>query len=349
MLGSGRCPACSCRVSNPNSCSSSGVVVPRAQPRRSHAGRELHARAEVLVHDVLPRRARALAHRLARLARQGAADRARVRDRRGGLAAARRRCAVRAAAQAFVYENSRAMALFKDPNVLGSFLVPAALILAEELLRPSLLRARRSTKLVLFILVARRRALLVLARVDRQPGDRPRRDRGGLRRAARRRAPRADAGRRDDVRGHREPRRARRHGQARASCSRARRSRATTRSASARRTSRSTSPTRHPLGVGPGQFEQYSLCRCTRRTCARSRRWGSSVLVLVAALLLGDARLRNAQRRARHRHLRRRFGDAARRVGRLRRLRLRHRHASTGGTSGSSRRSSGPGRQGGVP
>ncbi len=52
-----------------------------------------------------------------------------------------------------VYDNTRALALFKDPNVLGAFLVPAALILAEELLRPSLLRARRSTKLALFVLV----------------------------------------------------------------------------------------------------------------------------------------------------------------------------------------------------
>jgi O-antigen ligase len=52
----------------------------------------------------------------------------------------------------FVYGNSRAIALFKDPNVLGSFLVFAALIVAEELLRPSLLHSRRRTKWVLFVL-----------------------------------------------------------------------------------------------------------------------------------------------------------------------------------------------------
>jgi O-antigen ligase len=37
----------------------------------------------------------------------------------------------------------RAQGLFKDPNVFGPFLVPAALILLEEALRPRLLRLRR--------------------------------------------------------------------------------------------------------------------------------------------------------------------------------------------------------------
>jgi len=41
----------------------------------------------------------------------------------------------------------RAMGLFKDPNVLGPFLVPPALILLEETLSPRLLRARLATKL----------------------------------------------------------------------------------------------------------------------------------------------------------------------------------------------------------
>jgi O-antigen ligase len=53
----------------------------------------------------------------------------------------------------FVYADTRALALFKDPNVLGSFLVFGALILAEELLRPSLLRARPRTKWALFLLL----------------------------------------------------------------------------------------------------------------------------------------------------------------------------------------------------
>ena len=43
----------------------------------------------------------------------------------------------------------RAMGLFKDPNVLGPFLVPAALMLLEETVAPRLLRARLPTKLVL--------------------------------------------------------------------------------------------------------------------------------------------------------------------------------------------------------
>ena len=38
-----------------------------------------------------------------------------------------------------LYDPSRAMALFKDPNVFGPYLVPAAAILAEELIRPRLL------------------------------------------------------------------------------------------------------------------------------------------------------------------------------------------------------------------
>lgn len=52
-----------------------------------------------------------------------------------------------------VYADTRAVALFKDPNVLGAFLVFGALIVAEELLRPSLLRARPRWKAALFLLL----------------------------------------------------------------------------------------------------------------------------------------------------------------------------------------------------
>jgi O-antigen ligase len=45
-------------------------------------------------------------------------------------------------------EDSRARAFFQDPNVFGPFLVPAALILIEELLAPRLLRGRRLTKAI---------------------------------------------------------------------------------------------------------------------------------------------------------------------------------------------------------
>ena len=38
-----------------------------------------------------------------------------------------------------IYQNSRAQGLFKDPNVFGPFLVPAAAILLEEIARPRLL------------------------------------------------------------------------------------------------------------------------------------------------------------------------------------------------------------------
>ncbi len=55
---------------------------------------------------------------------------------------------------AVLTEGGRARALFQDPNVFGPFLVPAALIVAEELVRPRLLRLSRVTKaLLLAVLV----------------------------------------------------------------------------------------------------------------------------------------------------------------------------------------------------
>jgi O-antigen ligase len=45
----------------------------------------------------------------------------------------------------------RAEGLFKDPNVFGPFLVPAALIVLEEILSPRLLSWRRSTKVLAFV------------------------------------------------------------------------------------------------------------------------------------------------------------------------------------------------------
>jgi O-antigen ligase len=48
-------------------------------------------------------------------------------------------------------DGERAKGLFKDPNVFGPFLVPIALILAEEILRPRLLRMRRSLMLACFL------------------------------------------------------------------------------------------------------------------------------------------------------------------------------------------------------
>lgn len=48
----------------------------------------------------------------------------------------------------------RAQGLFKDPNVFGPFLVPAALVLMEETVAPRLLRLRPATKLVLLSIVA---------------------------------------------------------------------------------------------------------------------------------------------------------------------------------------------------
>jgi hypothetical protein len=50
--------------------------------------------------------------------------------------------------EAFI-DGPRAQGLFKDPNVFGPFLVPAALILMEETVAPRLLRLRSVTKLLL--------------------------------------------------------------------------------------------------------------------------------------------------------------------------------------------------------
>jgi O-antigen ligase len=49
--------------------------------------------------------------------------------------------------------DGRAQGLFKDPNVFGPFLVPAALVLLEEVLHPGLLRLRRRTALALLLVV----------------------------------------------------------------------------------------------------------------------------------------------------------------------------------------------------
>jgi O-antigen ligase len=55
---------------------------------------------------------------------------------------------------AVLTEGGRAKALFQDPNVFGPFLIPAALIVAEELVRPRLLRVSSVTKaLLLAVLV----------------------------------------------------------------------------------------------------------------------------------------------------------------------------------------------------
>ena len=48
-------------------------------------------------------------------------------------------------------EDGRVRAFFQDPNVFGPFLVPAALILIEELLAPRMLRASRLTKAICLV------------------------------------------------------------------------------------------------------------------------------------------------------------------------------------------------------
>lgn len=50
--------------------------------------------------------------------------------------------------------DGRVQALFKDPNVFGPFLIPAALILFEETLTPRLFRLRRGLKALVLLLLA---------------------------------------------------------------------------------------------------------------------------------------------------------------------------------------------------
>ncbi|HYN51730.1 MAG TPA: O-antigen ligase family protein, partial [Thermoleophilaceae bacterium] len=50
-------------------------------------------------------------------------------------------------------DGLRAQGLFKDPNVYGPFLIPPALILLEELIRPRLLRFRTTTKAIMFMVL----------------------------------------------------------------------------------------------------------------------------------------------------------------------------------------------------
>jgi O-antigen ligase len=55
---------------------------------------------------------------------------------------------------ALTYASSRAVVLFKDPNVYSAFLVPAAAIVLEELGRPRLLGWRRSYLVATFVVLA---------------------------------------------------------------------------------------------------------------------------------------------------------------------------------------------------
>ena len=50
-------------------------------------------------------------------------------------------------------DGERGKGLFKDPNVYGPFLIPMALILAEEIFNPRLLRLRRPFKFACFLVL----------------------------------------------------------------------------------------------------------------------------------------------------------------------------------------------------
>jgi O-antigen ligase len=51
------------------------------------------------------------------------------------------------------YDGTRATGLFEDPNVFGPFMVPAALIVLQDILDPRLLRARTSLKVAAFLIL----------------------------------------------------------------------------------------------------------------------------------------------------------------------------------------------------
>jgi O-antigen ligase len=53
-----------------------------------------------------------------------------------------------------IFAEGRIVALFKDPNVFGPFVIPAALILLEEILTPRLFRMRRLFKGALLLILA---------------------------------------------------------------------------------------------------------------------------------------------------------------------------------------------------
>lgn len=53
----------------------------------------------------------------------------------------------------FVFAGDRARALFKDPNVFGPFLVPAILMLLEEIINPRLLKMRRLVQYLLLLVL----------------------------------------------------------------------------------------------------------------------------------------------------------------------------------------------------
>jgi O-Antigen ligase len=74
-------------------------------------------------------------------------------------------------ASTFIGDQSRAKGLFKDPNVFGPFLIPIAVILAEEILRPRLLRMRRPLMFACFLALTVGVVLIgivVLRRPDRR-------------------------------------------------------------------------------------------------------------------------------------------------------------------------------------
>jgi hypothetical protein len=53
-----------------------------------------------------------------------------------------------------LWEGARAQGLFKDPNVYGAFLVPAAILLLDEIAQPRLLGWRQRTDIALFAIIS---------------------------------------------------------------------------------------------------------------------------------------------------------------------------------------------------
>ena len=90
------------------------------------------------------------------------------------VASRRSRCSSRSRAPTCCSPRifERARGLFKDPNVYGPYLIPAALILAQESLQPRLLKLNRPTQIFCFVALAAGILFSLLARRVAEPGDR---------------------------------------------------------------------------------------------------------------------------------------------------------------------------------
>ena len=228
---------------------------------------------------------------------------------------------------ALLVDGPRAQGLFKDPNVFGPFLVPAALLLLEEAATPRLFRLRASTKLLLLSVLDRRRRLLVLPRGVAEPRRRLARP---VRRCSRCAAAAAAAP---------WPSSAARWPRAPSSSPRSPspssfsflQERAQLQVYDVQRFGAQLSgidvALQYPLGVGPGQFERVSTISAHSTYVRALTEEGLLGLAVVLALVLLTLGLAMRAAFTGPRHVRDRLGGPARRLVRAARQQLLRRHA----------------------